>query len=191
MRTDPSETLLGRPGSPMTTSSSAAGTGSGRSRSASINVKMAVLAPIPTASDSTTTKAKPRLWRSARPAYTRVLPQLGEEVGAAHGLLPLGVHGHQLGAHAVPVAELPQRLGAGGGGLHAALDQPPSPHVDMEGELGVHVALDAAGPEAEAEPGHQLGAGAGARSARPATSTNRCQDELPACSRARPARARR
>ena len=120
----------------------------------------------------------------------RVLPQLGEIVGATHDSLPSGVHGHQLGAHAVPVAELPQGFGSGGRGIEAALDQPPRPHVEVKGQLGVHVALEAAAAEAEAEARHQPVAGAVARSARPAVATNRCHDDVPRSSRLRPDRAR-
>ena len=56
-----------------------------------------------------------------------------------------------LGAYGVPVAELAECLGASGGGVHAALDEAPYAHVDVECELRVDVALDAMRSELEAE----------------------------------------
>ena len=70
VRNDPSDALLVRFESPMTTSSSALGTGSGRSSRASMSVKIAVFAPTPIATDKTITSAKPRLRRRARRAYS-------------------------------------------------------------------------------------------------------------------------
>ena len=125
-----------------------------------------------------------------------VLTQLSEVVGALHLLLLPAVDVEQLGADAVPVAELPEGLGAGGRRLHAALHQPSNAHVQVERELRVHVALNAVRSLVQVEValagrfGHQPVAGAVARNARPAASTKRCHDELPACRRARPPLAR-
>ena len=131
----------------------------------------------------------------------RVLAQLREVVRALHGFLLLVVDVEHLGAHGVPVAELTERLGSRGGGVHAALDEAAHAHLEVKRQLGVHVALDSTRAEVEAEEsppngrcaigvGHQGATGAGARRAFPATSTKRCHDELPACSRVRPALAR-
>jgi hypothetical protein len=117
-----------------------------------MSVKTAVFAPMPTASDSTITSAKPEVVGKGANGVERVLAQLGEVVGAVHGLSCWWSMASISRRRVSQSPNLLECLRASGGGVQSALDEPADAHVEVERRARRHdVAFDAMWPELEAE----------------------------------------
>jgi hypothetical protein len=86
-------------------------------------------------------------------AEGEVLPEVGEVLGALHGVISLAADGAALARDALDGAEAPECLGARGLGRHPAAGELARAHLEVEGDLAVHLLRDARLPEQPAEEG--------------------------------------
>ena len=89
-----------------------------------------------------------------------VLPQFGHVLGPSHLVVPLLSERPAPGVDPIDVAEAPDRFLARCVRAHPALDELADAHLDVEGELGVDLVVDARPPEPRAQPlaeGHDEG----------------------------------
>jgi hypothetical protein len=90
--------------------------------------------------------ANPRAHQLAR-AEDQILPQLREVLSAPNLLVTLGAIAPALGVDRRAVAKASARFSLRGLACHAPRHELAGGHLDMEGELVVHLAFDRAVPE--------------------------------------------
>jgi hypothetical protein len=107
----------------------------------------------------TTTKRESSI-SSQRPERIRhVLPQLAHDMRSVHSLLPLLIHDDTILTNDVDVAELTQRLLAGGVGGPACRHETLRPHLEVKCQLVIHLARDVCATKWQAKDAAHLSSG--------------------------------